>query len=468
VIADMTFQNPRTAQAQSSIWSSISENTFRQHLVVLQERTNAVPIDPEVFEISQWSQQNDHNHTLPIAIEQQLADDFARLVAVDEGAQSVSAVCIEESYEGKGLTLRFAALNVERNEAIKSTLETVSEIMLQVSTSEGRGTENPNVQLLDHIVRLHFLRLLARLRSSKWMKPKYLAKSHKKPLWQDFTNLHHRVGHLYAKKEKNLRLQVESIVLMLMNVYHEFETRSAENEHEHMMRIINVSYETLGSDLLKDLLRRLEGGVNVTPTNQVASAIKCLRQVEKIAGYRRICENLVSTALNYAQLFQNGLQYEYLIPYTNVPTEIGYESWAKTCHVHAEVQLVVYYDLVARQGAKQTQNMRFPRCIGISKWLCYLCYRFLEAHGTFFPSKTHGRLYDQWTVPDIAEYEDSIVTRYREVLQKMDDVVVRQAENEPELWRIEPMTSVDVVHTAAIEDEAAILLVDKWLKPKNA
>lgn len=442
----MPLQNPRTASPTSSIFTPISELTFRQHLITLEERTNAVPIDPKLFDISKWPQQSSHVYTLPIAVEQQLADDVARLVAVDEGAQSVAAVCVEESVDGRGLCLRFAALDVERNEGIKRTLGVVSDISQELAnTSESRSQELGG-KMLDHVVRLHFLRILARLRSSKWVKPKYLSKSHKKPLWQDFTNLHHRVGHLYSKKEKNLRTQVESCVLMLMDLYHGFESTETDAEHAYMIRMINVSSEILRSDFLKDLMFRLEGSVNITPTNQVASAIKCLRQVEKIAGYKRICDFLITTAQAYPALFQSGLRYGYLTPYANVPTDIGYESWAKTCHVHAEVQLVVHYDLQT-QGCDAQNNMRPPRCIGISKWLCYLCFRFIEAHGAFFPSKTHGRLYDQWTIPDLEGFDDKTIARYRGVLQAMHDVVVKQAENEPQMWKVEPMTSMDVVHT---------------------
>jgi hypothetical protein len=131
----------------------------------------------------------------------------------------------------------------------------------------------------------------------------------------------------------------------------------------------------------------------------------------------------------------------YLEPYQSVPTSIGFEEWAKTCHVHAEVQLAVHYDLISQQ--KQHLFLT-PRAIGISKWLCYLCYQFLRAHQRFFLSRTHGRLYDQWTVPDIVEYDDDLVRRYRGILKDVEEEVVRHTESEPELWRLEPMTSIDV------------------------
>lgn len=447
----MKYLNARTAAPEASIWKALPEEDFRRHLVALEERTNAVPIDPQVFDVSSWSPTgSEKDYILPLAIEQQLADDFARLVAVDEGAQSVAAVCIEQNLTPPSLTLRFAALDAGKNEAIKSALEYVSSILKELSSGLVQDVEAARSKVLDQIVKLHFLRLLARLRSEKWSKPKYLSKSHKKPLWQDFTNLYHRAGHLYTRREKTQREAAEDSITSLSELYHGFETTTSEDEHDYMIKLIMQSYFIINTPPIQDLITRLDNSVGTVPTPQVASAIKCLRQVQKIAGYKRISDFLVTTAATYPQLFQHGLQLEYITPYASIPTSIGYESWAKTCHVHAEIQLVVYYDLISQAQQTVPHNDMLilpPRCIGISKWLCYLCYRFIEAHGKFFPSKTHGRLYDQWTVPDLVEFEEGLRCRYADVLRRVDEVVVGQTEAEAELWRVEPMTSVDAVHT---------------------
>jgi hypothetical protein len=137
----------------------------------------------------------------------------------------------------------------------------------------------------------------------------------------------------------------------------------------------------------------------------------------------------------------------YLTPYKSVPTTIAYEEWATTCHVHAEVQLAVHYDLKILHLKPKQASFLPPRCIGISKWLCYLCYQFIRAHKMFFPSRTHGRLYDQWTIPDLTEFDEDLLKRYRSILKIMDEGIVHLTDNEPELWRIEPMTSIDFYST---------------------
>ena len=157
--------------------------------------------------------------------------------------------------------------------------------------------------------------------------------------------------------------------------------------------------------------------------------------------------SMVHTAKNYPLIFQRNIQLDYLIPYKSIPTSIGYESWAKTCHVHAEVQLAVHYDLMS---SEERASFHYPRAIGTSKYLCYLCYRFLRAHKHFFPSNTHGRLYDQWTIPDLVDFDESVSRKYRCIVKTIDDEVVGdiEATRSPEpgrsdlvRWRAEPMTS---------------------------
>lgn len=438
---------PRTASSDHSIWFHLPEDRFREHLVSLEERTNAVPMDPEVFDVEDWQPclqvAATTLHTLPIEVEQQLADDFARLVAVEEGAQSVAAVCVEEHRDPPRLRLQFAALDISLGRgSVQTALQRISDVLIRVSRSDKESTWTEFVdELFQCIIRLHFFRLLARLRSAKWEKPKYLSRSHKKPLWQDFGNLLHRAGFLYTKREKILRQQVETRIASMAAVYQNFDDVSLEDQLPALLVLVDKSFEFCSVDDIEDFHSRLKNSASNIPTPQIGSAMKCLRQVQKIAGYRRMASHFVDTAMNYPHLFQHSLTIEYLTPYKSVPTAIGYESWATSCHVHAEIQLAVHYDLSLQDDTIDV--FLRPRCIGISKWLCFLCYRFLQAHGCFFPSKTHGRLYDQWTIPDLAEFELRIVEQYRGILKKVDDGIMRQTQEEPELYRVEPMTSLD-------------------------
>ena len=184
---------------------------------------------------------------------------------------------------------------------------------------------------------------------------------------------------------------------------------------------------------------------------------------------------LVKTSVEYPELFRERVGLAFLTPYESVPTGIGYEAWATSCHVHAEVQLAVYYDLAAQRsrdrasgravgeeesGSEEDDLIR-PRVIGTSKWLCYLCYLFLRSHGGFAVANSHGRLYDQWTVPDLKEFEEETCAQYREIIRGMDDEVLKETKNgneealgeESVRWRAEPMTSRQ---NLLLDDDTAI------------
>ena len=63
--------------------------------------------------------------------------------------------------------------------------------------------------------------------------------------------------------------------------------------------------------------------------------------------------------------------------------------------VHAEVQLLYFYEI--------QQVPTVPRILSASKSACYLCHLFISSHGKFRVPRTHGRLYDRWTLPDIPQ-----------------------------------------------------------------
>ncbi|RVX71740.1 hypothetical protein B0A52_03924 [Exophiala mesophila] len=501
-----------TANAKESIWGAVDETTFRTHLVELEQLTNAVPVAPQVFSANSWLQRDDvpdtlkhgNYYTLQLHEEQRLADDFAVLAAVDQGAQSVSAACVEEQICSSGshrITIRLAAVDAQIDGATETVLRRVCDdlaghatnVISAVESNSASGSASASTssddngidantaicsRLFDHIVRLHSRRVLARLRSSKWEKPQFLSRTHKKPLWQDLPNLLHRVQFLFTKKESSTRKQVEAEISALAAVYEEFETtpettsdtvdkdsqaiageQEGETEISRVKSLIQQSYQFCKSPHVRIYTQRLEAATcasasarpsdptkpakRVTP--QMSSALKTLHQIEKIAAYYRIARSLVDLATRHSKLFVNGLGLVSLQPYASVPSNISYEPWAKSTHVHAEVQLAVYYDMVQEEAenSSNTSSPRVstttqttttepttltPRTIGASKHLCFLCHLFLTLHGSFFPATTHGRLYDQWTIPDLCEYSPEVRQRYREIIAAMDRHVCKSTE----------------------------------------
>ena len=300
--------------------------------------------------------------------------------------QSVAAVCLEQDVRDEILTVRLAAVDTLGN-AVREALDQMGRILSEVAEHTQENDKAVD-KLFDLITTLHHQRILARLRSSKWVKPTFLSRSHKKPLWQDFANLIHRVQFLYTKKESSIRKLLEVRLEVLAKAYLSFEDLSpySDAEHSGMTRLICISYDCCTSELVKQYAQRLN---TAGKTAQVRGALKTLKQLEKIAAYYRVSSTLVRASQRYARYFRcQHLQMAYLPRYSSIPTAIRYEDWAKTCHVHAEIQLVIYYDTYANfSPSGNFTTILPPRVMGTSKYLCYLCYLFIKSHGSILTSK---------------------------------------------------------------------------------
>lgn len=66
--------------------------------------------------------------------------------------------------------------------------------------------------------------------------------------------------------------------------------------------------------------------------------------------------------------------------------------------IHAEVQLVLYYELRAASLP--------PRVVCSSKDACFLCNTFIVMHGKMHTPRCHGRLYPGWRLPSMSQFSD--------------------------------------------------------------
>ncbi|KAL4821936.1 hypothetical protein BDW67DRAFT_149854 [Aspergillus spinulosporus] len=433
-----TARPVQTAVPPDTIWSRVTEDEFRDHLVTLEKQTNAVLMDVLTAE-GDDEQHDSSSLSLPLKREKQFADDFAYIAAVTEGAQSVAAVCLEQHISTSlalnlpTLVIRVAGMDV-LDENVKEMLQAV------VAELQSRSQSAASTEIIFRlIIQQHEQKLLGRLRSRKWTKPKHLSRTHKKPLWQDFDNLLHRVQHVFARRsERKVREVIGSSIQEIGSMFEDFEASNIETA-QALQELVKATFAWCKSPLIGAYASKLE---TAGDTRQVAAAIKTLRQLEKIGAYWRIAKDLVAVANQYKPVFRR-IDIQYVTPYASIPTSIAYESWARTCHVHAEIQLVVELANNAfQQAGDQSTVLIRPRTIGTSKYLCYLCYLFLRYHGDFQLLNSHGRLYDQWTVPDLAEYNMATRNKFAAVLESMDEHVLQQIkETQCIVWRPEPMTS---------------------------
>jgi hypothetical protein len=86
-----------------------------------------------------------------------------------------------------------------------------------------------------------------------------------------------------------------------------------------------------------------------------------------------------------------------------------------TWKVHAEIQILCYYE--------QRPHQPLPRAICASKSACYLCNLFLETHGKFVVPRTHGKIYDRWTLPPQCSLNPETIQRLLPVMQRFNRAV---------------------------------------------
>ncbi|KAH6670928.1 hypothetical protein F5X68DRAFT_175492 [Plectosphaerella plurivora] len=433
----MTSRLPsRTATTSASIWQDLPEADFRRDILALEKLTNAVPLESCVFSPHDWTPPaSDYRSTrLSLIEEQRLADDTAYIAAVGEGAQSVAAATVQEPKDPPT-----AKASIVITVASMDAVDTPSQNFLRsIFSSLSPVTVESREEVIEHlaasIARHHRHRLLNRLRSARWVKPAYLARTHKKPLHADLPALVRRVNLVFGRRERKQRRDVEAHLETLSTVLTAFEEPPTTDAAEDARRLalVRACYHFCTSSAVADYYGRLR---DLTPTSQVQACLKTLHQTEKIAAYYRIPCSLVDLALAQPSLFTK-VELNFLIPYEPTPLEEAFQPWASAAHVHAEISLAVHHDTAPTENSQLWQR---PRCVGASKYLCYLCYLFVKHHGAYFPSATHGACYDQWTVPDLADFPEALRHRYAGVLRAMNGDVRAACVNATR--RPEPMTS---------------------------
>lgn len=273
------------------------------------------------------------------------------------------------------------------------------------------------------IERMCSRKIHARLQSKHWIRPPHLRGVPREPLYSGIQKLVTRMESRSQGRQKDRRKVVEGLS-QLSIAY-----KSIDDSADPAASII----------LIKDAIRKsfefctvdghhsLEETVTIYGFNPAEICQdKTIRQIHKLGRYWGLCVETPKHARKYRNLFQQ-IKLEFIPSYLPVtstvmytPPGAGLRSHVQ-CYVHAEIQLLVYYDLHA------TPKMRRPRVVGTSKAACFLCDLFILNHGEFFHTKTHGRLYDHWTIPDHAKYTKQQVKAYRRIILAVDSHVRKAA-----------------------------------------
>lgn len=164
---------------------------------------------------------------------------------------------------------------------------------------------------------------------------------------------------------------------------------------------------------------------------------RVIRQVNKIGRYWGLCVDMAEDSRRYSILFKD-VSLDCLAPYTKASSRVHGNAITNDfvkCRIHAEIQLLVYLD-----QREQSEFVR-PRVIGVNKAACYLCNLFFLTHGKYFITKTHGRLYEQWTLPDLKTFHELQRRQYRRIIATMTEVLKTAIKGQPKQKRVDPMQS---------------------------
>lgn len=160
----------------------------------------------------------------------------------------------------------------------------------------------------------------------------------------------------------------------------ELEASNAEPRLQSLQKPVMPAFRlTRDGVSFQDLLRKLGRTTFIVDS-------KSVHQINTVANYWGISRSLsqVSRAREYRMHFVDP-NLKTLQSY--VPRWSGY----KPRYIHAEIQLVVHYELLPMEQP--------PRIIGASKQACYLCNSFIKADRQFSVMRSLGQIYCLWTVP---------------------------------------------------------------------
>ena len=265
--------------------------------------------------------------------------------------------------------------------------------------------------MFDQVIILSQNRIHGRLESAFWQPPGYRRREARKPLYSTLREVSLLIEKLPSRngmKSRTLLKQLND----LCELFQRLDTQPGASTKlpAVLKNIVKQCYAVSTSD------GTCTFDETVTSYGYEPKAVlknKYIQQVYKLGRYWGLCVYLATASRKYCNIFQS-MDLATIRPYRSISSPISFNGPPVECHVHAEIQLLIFYD------SNPDVSIPKPRVLGVSKAACYLCNLFTKKHAEFFLSQTHGQLYDQWNVPDLADFDDGQRLRYRSILKSMD------------------------------------------------
>ena len=228
-------------------------------------------------------------------------------------------------------------------------------------------------------------RLYSRIRSSRAKKRKWppLSAQLATPLYVKVQSLLASVSSQLAESTNSFGPLVERLN-SFMESLKEIDTQGSKAQIELLMVAITRSFELSHLQPSKSLETHFQTiGFTLDP-----SQTRTVLEIDKISRYLEVCNDFIrlSRKSRCRALFSK-IHLEVLA----APPASRPPGSTMSCHIHAEVQLIMFYEEYSKEPP--------PRTIGSSKSACFLCDLFIRKHGKYELSHSHKRLYEPWTLP---------------------------------------------------------------------
>ncbi|KIW30990.1 uncharacterized protein PV07_02675 [Cladophialophora immunda] len=402
----------QTAKPGDSIWQDVPEDAFRRRVIALSVATKGVPGDSKHSGSRSSSTQNlppsTESRLLSFRTEQRLADDIAFILAAHEGSESVTAVCVEEIPEPPGLTIRVGANEGLQGKA-KTTLQQICESLMSCAKGDMK-LEECGSTLSKLVLSFSQERILSRMRLFLGELPSSSISSRRESTSSSRSGAEKTLRRMQAAACTPAANDLVRKLSELRRVFEDVLGSGDSSRGWELQEVVKESFAITTSEGQVPFRVNLENaGLNA----QEWLNNKYITQIDKLGAYHRIPQTLTREARRRKtrHLFSN-IKPAFIDPYEPRMSSISLTGTKVPCYVHAEIQLIVHYLL--------STTPILPRVIGTSKEACFLCHLFIKRLGSFVITATHGRLYDQWTIPDLAEYLPGQVIALRTVIRRMN------------------------------------------------
>ena len=391
-------------------------------------------------------------YQLPFQREKQIVENLAFLSATTDDSAKTMAVCLEEARDRRSCTIRLTSNNGDIEEVVlgfklmakilekaasRGLHPTFDYTELQLTDDDPANSKDDDTKALFRcIVTLDYCRILSRLRSRH---AKKTSRNKNKSVLITLLDT--------AIRDHSIQPSPNITVMELADVLKKIKTLKAlfmkfEDIQEHSAASSVV--QDVGMELIAqmhDLASQTKLKLALNSSKTLTAELKAFlpEAVGKLGRYYSISHELVCVARSEENSIFNSIIIETaptlrpsqplnvdrnVHPVTTLQNilrpgsvvqsrslkpslerclgkpihvildefRLAIADYYKSVKVHAEIQLLLFYEL--------NSERKRPRTICSSKSACYLCDLFFRLHGQYYVPKTHGRLYHRWALPD--------------------------------------------------------------------